>query len=80
MHAYAHEWVCQLSYNTRLQRGMGMTDGEGDERHWAKNRHLIGITRSCGVCDSVFQFLYYTWMIIFRQECAYFYWIEKQPL
>ena len=48
MHAYAHAWSCQLAFNTRFQEGMGLTDGEGDERHWAKIRHLIGPTRSCG--------------------------------
>lgn len=49
MHAYGHEWLCQLIYNPRLMDGQGLTDGEGVERLWARLRHLIGITRCSGV-------------------------------
>ena len=24
MHAYAHQWACQLVYNPRLQQGLGL--------------------------------------------------------
>jgi len=61
MHAYGHQWTCQLVYNPRLCPGMGLTDGEGVERLWSHLRQLIGITRSSGVstpCISTFQF---TW-------------------
>ncbi|KAF8224141.1 hypothetical protein L208DRAFT_1425851 [Tricholoma matsutake] len=37
MHAYAHQWACQLIYNPCLHNGLGLSDGEGK---------LIGITRS----------------------------------
>ena len=49
MHAYAHQWVCQLVYNPRLQQGLGLTNGEGVERLWSRLRNLIGITRGSGV-------------------------------
>lgn len=49
MHAYGHQWVCQLVYNPRLTEGMGLTDGEGVERLWSRLRKLIGITRTSAV-------------------------------
>lgn len=49
MHAYGHQWACQLVYNPRLREGMGLTDGEGVERLWSRLRKLIGVTRSSGV-------------------------------
>ncbi|PIL33336.1 hypothetical protein GSI_04787 [Ganoderma sinense ZZ0214-1] len=48
MHAYGHQWACQLVYNPRLQDGLGLTEGEGTERVWSKFRMLIGVTRSSG--------------------------------
>lgn len=51
MHAYAHQWSCQLVYNPRLREGVGLTDGEGVERLWSRLRKLIGITRTSGVGD-----------------------------
>ena len=49
MHAYGHQWACQLVYNPRLRVGLGLTEGEGTERVWSKFRMLIGVTRSSGV-------------------------------
>ncbi|KAJ7593008.1 hypothetical protein C8J56DRAFT_1045445 [Mycena floridula] len=45
MHAYAHQWSCQLVFNPWLRLGLGLTDGEGVERIWAAIRALIGIAR-----------------------------------
>ncbi|KAG6819938.1 hypothetical protein H0H93_007262 [Arthromyces matolae] len=45
MHAYVHEWACQLVFNPRFRIGLGLTDGEGVERLWSCLRQLIGITR-----------------------------------
>ncbi|KAH6893817.1 hypothetical protein BKA70DRAFT_1534649 [Coprinopsis sp. MPI-PUGE-AT-0042] len=28
MHAYAHQWACQVVYAPRMRKGMGLTDGE----------------------------------------------------
>src|ERR1700690_4018569 len=53
MHAYGHQWACQLVYNPPLRRGLGLTDGEGVERLWSCLRILIGITRSSGVSHSL---------------------------
>ena len=50
MHAYGHQWACQLVYNPRLRVGLGLTEGEGTERIWSKFRMLIGVTRSSAVC------------------------------
>lgn len=44
-HAYAHEWTCQLKYNPRLNKGWGLTDGEGNERIWSDNDPLIAANR-----------------------------------
>jgi hypothetical protein len=52
MHAYAHQWACQLLFNPRLQIGFGLSDGEGVERLWSRLRKLIGVTRCSGVCLS----------------------------
>ncbi|KAF7976360.1 hypothetical protein HWV62_6913 [Athelia sp. TMB] len=48
MHAYAHQWSCQLMYNPRLKPGLGLSDGEGVERLWSRMRRLIGVTRNAG--------------------------------
>ncbi|KAH7097510.1 hypothetical protein BKA62DRAFT_623799, partial [Auriculariales sp. MPI-PUGE-AT-0066] len=45
MHAYVHQWSCQLGFNPRLQPGFGLTDGEGVERLWSRLRDLISILR-----------------------------------
>jgi hypothetical protein len=50
MHAYGHQWSCQLVYNPRLKEGMGLTDGEGTERLWSRMRRLIGVERNSAVC------------------------------
>ncbi|KAG1789412.1 uncharacterized protein HD556DRAFT_1243917, partial [Suillus plorans] len=49
MHAYGHEWACQLVYNPRICVGLGLSDGEGTERLWSRFVHLIGIGRSSSV-------------------------------
>ncbi|KAG2111091.1 hypothetical protein DEU56DRAFT_936200, partial [Suillus clintonianus] len=46
MHAYGHEWACQLEYNPRMSTGLGLSDGEGTERLWSRFVKLIGIQRS----------------------------------
>ncbi|KAI9059331.1 hypothetical protein FKP32DRAFT_1668689 [Trametes sanguinea] len=48
MHAYGHQWSCQIVYNPRLREGLGLTEGEGTERVWSKFRKLIGVTRTSG--------------------------------
>ncbi|KAI6108658.1 hypothetical protein EV401DRAFT_1871018, partial [Pisolithus croceorrhizus] len=50
MHAYGHEWACQLVYNPRIVKGLGLSDGEGTERLWSRFIRLIGIERSSSVC------------------------------
>jgi len=49
MHAYGHEWACQLVYNPRLVPGLGLSDGEGTERLWSCLIKLIGIECSSSV-------------------------------
>ena len=50
MHAYGHMWKCQLIYNPRLCKGLGLTDGEGSERVWSRLTKLIPIVRASSVC------------------------------
>jgi len=59
MHAYAHQWSCQLVYNPRMSCGLGLTDGEGGERIWSLLRKLIGVTRKSGVSPSPHKSLAY---------------------
>ena len=49
MHAYGHQWACQLVYNPRICEGLGLSDGEGTEQLWSKLRKLISITRQMAV-------------------------------
>ena len=49
MHAYGHEWACQLVYNPQLIQGLGLSDGEGTERLWSRFIQLIGIQRASSV-------------------------------
>ncbi|KAG1878248.1 hypothetical protein F4604DRAFT_1880298 [Suillus subluteus] len=46
MHAYGHEWACQLEFNPHMCIGLGLSDGEGTERLWSRFVKLIGIQRS----------------------------------
>ncbi|KIK94717.1 hypothetical protein PAXRUDRAFT_33373 [Paxillus rubicundulus Ve08.2h10] len=46
MHAYGHEWACQLVYNPQLAISLGLSDGEGMERLWSRFIKLIGIERA----------------------------------
>ncbi|KAJ7723854.1 hypothetical protein DFH07DRAFT_759343 [Mycena maculata] len=45
MHAYGHQWICQLIYSPRLRRRAGLSDHEGVERIWSRIRKLIPLTR-----------------------------------
>ena len=53
MHAYGHQWACQLVYNPRFICGMGLSDGEGVERLWAMIRKLISLVRTSSVSESM---------------------------
>ncbi|KAG6890858.1 hypothetical protein C0992_012244 [Termitomyces sp. T32_za158] len=48
MHAFVHQWACQIVYNPQIRTGVGLTDGEGVERLWSRMQKLVAITRSCG--------------------------------
>ncbi|KAJ7572543.1 hypothetical protein C8J56DRAFT_1008826 [Mycena floridula] len=48
LHAYGHQWSCQLVYNPRMHDGLGCTDGEGVKRLWSHIRRLISIERRSG--------------------------------
>jgi hypothetical protein len=49
MHAYGHQWACQVVYNPRFKDGVGLTDGEGVERFWSRMRILVGVERNSAV-------------------------------
>jgi hypothetical protein len=53
MHAYGHEWSCQLVYNPRMREGAGLSDLEGSERFWSRCRRLIVLERNAGVSTSL---------------------------
>ncbi|KAH6910088.1 hypothetical protein BKA70DRAFT_1100641, partial [Coprinopsis sp. MPI-PUGE-AT-0042] len=48
MHAYAHQWACQLVYNPRMRDCIGLSDGEGTERIWSRLRKIIPLARVSG--------------------------------
>lgn len=50
MHAYGHEWACQLVYNPHLAKGLGLLDGEGMEWLWSHLIKLISIEHVSLVC------------------------------
>ncbi|KAK1219275.1 hypothetical protein PQX77_018011 [Marasmius sp. AFHP31] len=45
MHAYGHQWACQLLYNPHMRVGLGIMDGEGTERLWSRLWRMIGLER-----------------------------------
>jgi hypothetical protein len=47
-HINGHERVCQENFSLHLTPGVGMTDGEGVERHWANLGPLGTSTREMG--------------------------------
>ena len=49
MHAYAHQWQCQLVYSPRMMKGVGLTDGEGVERFWSRMCPSIPLLRYVSV-------------------------------
>ncbi|KAA1115642.1 hypothetical protein PGTUg99_018995 [Puccinia graminis f. sp. tritici] len=44
-HAYVHNWLCQLDYNPRYNKGWGLSDGEGLERMWSYLSPLVSPLR-----------------------------------
>ena len=49
MHAYGHQWTCQIIFGPRFCIGLALTDGEGVERIWALLCILIAMERRMGV-------------------------------
>ncbi|KAH0580597.1 hypothetical protein H2248_002089 [Termitomyces sp. 'cryptogamus'] len=54
MHAYAHQWACQIIYNPQMHTGVGLTDGEGVERLWSWMHKLIVVSRSSGRSQCIY--------------------------
>ncbi|KAG6826029.1 hypothetical protein H0H92_001382 [Tricholoma furcatifolium] len=77
MHAYVHQWSCQLVYNPRMQPGLGLTDGEGVERLWSRMRKLIGIMRTSYVSTPVPLSAYSLLTIHRSAHVASGYWTDK---
>ncbi|KAJ6494212.1 hypothetical protein C8R45DRAFT_824346 [Mycena sanguinolenta] len=46
MHAFGHQWICQLVYSPRLRKGVALSDHEGVERFWSMIKRLIPLTRN----------------------------------
>ncbi|OSD07735.1 hypothetical protein PYCCODRAFT_1441640 [Trametes coccinea BRFM310] len=62
MHAYGHQWACQIVYNPRLWEGLGLTEGEGTERVWSQFRMLIGVTQTSGFINEATQEALRAWI------------------
>ncbi|KZT50847.1 hypothetical protein CALCODRAFT_443983, partial [Calocera cornea HHB12733] len=48
LHAYGHQWACQLVYHPRKCPGFGFSDGENCERLWSETSDLIPSERLMG--------------------------------
>ncbi|KAG1802437.1 hypothetical protein EV424DRAFT_1351735 [Suillus variegatus] len=55
MHAYGHEWACQLVHNPRMRIGLGLSDGEGTERLWSHFAAAIGSEMQSNLGDWIQQ-------------------------
>jgi len=44
-HAYAHSVKCQLKYHPRIQKDIGLTDGESLERIWSYLGRFVSTTK-----------------------------------
>lgn len=44
-HAYAHTVKCQLKYHPRIQKNIGLTDGESLERIWSYLGKFVSTTK-----------------------------------
>ena len=44
-HAYAHSVKCQLKYHPRIQKDIGLTDGESLERIWSYLGRFVSNTK-----------------------------------
>lgn len=49
LHAYGHQWPCQLIYHPRKCQGFGLSDGESCECFWSQLKKLIPPLRVSGV-------------------------------
>ncbi|KAF9520748.1 hypothetical protein BS47DRAFT_1286508, partial [Hydnum rufescens UP504] len=49
LHAYGHQFVCQITYHPHKIEAFGRTDGEGTERFWNSISPLIHVCRVSGV-------------------------------
>ncbi|KAJ6534059.1 hypothetical protein DFH09DRAFT_1250036 [Mycena vulgaris] len=48
LHAFGHNWVCQMMYHPRRRTLFGLTDGDGCEHFWHSISKLISYLRVCG--------------------------------
>lgn len=72
MHAYVHQWSCQIVYNPRIREGPGLSDGEGVERFWSRLRKMIGVTRVSAVRHLQTDFFkMLTWIYSATEESGY---------
>jgi len=44
-HTFTHQYSCQVVYSPRFSLGIGLSDGEGNERIWSVIRHVIPALR-----------------------------------
>ncbi|KAF9507829.1 hypothetical protein BS47DRAFT_1260876, partial [Hydnum rufescens UP504] len=49
LHAYSHQWSCQLSYHPYKNPIFGHTDGEGCKREWNLLKGIIPMCCISGV-------------------------------
>ncbi|KAG1854229.1 hypothetical protein F4604DRAFT_1883345 [Suillus subluteus] len=54
LHAYGHQWVCQIVYYPRKRKGFGLSDGKGCEWLWSFLKPLISSLRVSGFNERLF--------------------------
>lgn len=67
MHAYRHEWACQLAFNPRLTVSLGLSNREGTEHLWSHMIKLIEVKWSSSVRK--WHILYYASQNTHRLQC-----------
>ncbi|KAK6974534.1 hypothetical protein R3P38DRAFT_2584088 [Favolaschia claudopus] len=78
MHAYGHQWACQLVYSPRFRVGMGLADHECVERFWSRIRKLIPITRGQWNSRRIWMLDEYADFVANESRTALGNWIHRQ--
>ncbi|KAF8178524.1 hypothetical protein K438DRAFT_1264428 [Mycena galopus ATCC 62051] len=78
MHAFGHQWVCQMVYSPHLRRSVSLTDLEGVEHFWSRIWKLIPITRNQWNSRRIWMIDQYTSFVNEEGHAGLGHWIYRQ--